>query len=57
MSEWVTIFVWANHLGMQSATQANSASYPMQDGNEYRPNRGDALWLRSKGRMVHSICG
>jgi len=45
MSEWVTIFVWANHLGMQSATQANSASYPMQDGNEYRPNRGDALWL------------
>jgi len=29
---WVTIFGQANHLGIQPATQANSASYPMLDG-------------------------
>jgi len=29
---WVTVFGRANHLGMQPATQANSASYPTPDG-------------------------
>ena len=29
---WVTVFGRANHLGMLPATQANSASYPQQDG-------------------------
>ena len=29
---WVTVFGRANHLGMQPATQANSASYPQRDG-------------------------
>jgi len=28
----VTVFGRANHLGMQPATQANSASYPTRDG-------------------------
>jgi len=28
---WVTAFGRANHIGMQPATQANSASYPMRD--------------------------
>jgi len=26
-------------------------------GNEYRSKCGDALWLWSKGRMIHSIRG
>jgi len=29
---WVTVFGRANHLGMQPATHANSASYPTRDG-------------------------
>ena len=29
---WVTIFGRANHLGMQTSTQANSASYPTRNG-------------------------
>jgi len=26
-------------------------------GNEYQPKFGDDMWLRSRGRMAHSICG
>jgi len=54
---WVTIFSWANHLSMLPVTQANSASYPQWDGNEYRPKCGDALQLAVKTCTAHSIRG
>ena len=47
----------ANHLCVPTATQANSASYPTQSGNEYRPKCGDDLQVETKGRMAHSIRG
>ena len=54
---WVTVFGRADNLGMQSATQTNSASYLRGTGNEYRPQCCDALRLGSKGKMAHSIWG
>jgi len=46
---WVTVFGRQTTLVFHQATQANSASYPQRDGNEYRPKCGDALRLASKG--------
>jgi len=49
---WVTVFGWTNHLGLEPATQANSASYPtvLGTGNEFWPKCGDAVQLGSKSR-------
>jgi len=50
----VTVFRWAFYV---TSYQTNSASYPQQNGKWVPAKCGDALWLGSKGRMAHSICG
>jgi len=49
----LAIFVWAYHLSMQPATQANSASYHQQDG-KWVPAK---VQLGVKASMAHSTCG
>jgi len=47
-----------NHLGYFTKPPRPTQPPTLRDtGNEYRPKCGDALRLRSKGRMVHFICG
>ena len=48
---WASVEVWKNTVMEAAAVnrKANWASYRMQDRNEYRPERGHALQLGSKG--------
>jgi len=41
---------------LTNSTQANSASYPQQEG-KYLLKGGNALWLGSKAHVAHSTCG
>ena len=34
---WESVVGWENYLGVQPATQANTASHPERDGKEYQP--------------------
>jgi len=47
---WMTVIGGQTTSVFHQATQANSASYPQRDGNEYQPKCSDALRLGSKGR-------
>jgi len=44
---WVTVFEHLNHLGLQLAIQANSASYPTRDGK----------WVPAKVWWIVMLCG
>ena len=52
---WVTIFVGHTPWHHNQATQANSASYPQQDG-KWVSTSTICSWS-VKGGMAHSICG
>ena len=53
---WVTILGQANHLGMQPATQANSASYPTWDGKRQTSTGQSAMmacsWKVQAGLVI-----